>query len=125
MRSVIVGQSKRLGLSSITGVVYDDAPRVRSMLAQGYEFYKPPEHWDCEARLAANPIIISMPASAFSGALQTIEAQAGEAIATCEFDMKKIVLSFNQEAVRMRADFEGRVANSLDGVKLRSKPVAS
>jgi hypothetical protein len=50
MRRTVVSQAYRLGLASITGVVYDDAPRVRSMLAQGYEFYDPPEHWDREAR---------------------------------------------------------------------------
>jgi hypothetical protein len=100
MRWVLVGQAMRLQLGSITGVVYDDAPRVRSMLTQGYEFYTPPRHWDAEAKLNANPIIISMPSSAFAHARALIESQASESLASCSVDDAAIRQAFDQHAAR-------------------------
>jgi hypothetical protein len=100
MRWVLVGHAMRLRLGSITGVVYDDAPRVRSMLAQGYEFYTPPHHWDAEATLVANPIIISMPASAFAQAKALIESQAAQSLAACSVDDAAITQAFDQHAAQ-------------------------
>ncbi len=98
MRWVIVSQARRLRLGSITGVVYDDAPRVRSMLAQGYEFYDPPQHWDREARLRARPIIISMPAANYAQSLATIESQLGAALERATFDATALDAAFDLHA---------------------------
>ncbi len=98
MRWVIVSQACRLRLASITGVVYDDAPRVRSMLAQGYEFYDPPQHWDREARLRARPIIISMPAANYARSLDAIESQLGAALERATFDATALDAAFDLHA---------------------------
>lgn len=100
MRWVIVRQALRLDMASITGVVYDDAPRVRSMQAQGYEFYEAPRQWDAEARLRAKPIVISMPAPAYRDALRLIEAQAADALAACAFDDAVFDAAFDADARR-------------------------
>jgi hypothetical protein len=100
MRWVIVRNSLRLQLGSITGVVYDNAPRVRSMMSHGYEFFDAPEQWDDEATVLAKPIIISMPASAFSNAVHQIELEAAKVLSDCEFDEPAITAAFDQEAAR-------------------------
>jgi hypothetical protein len=118
MRRVIVSQARRLGLASITGVVYDDAPRVRSMLAQGYEFYDPPQHWDREARLRARPIIISMPAANYALALAAIESQLGAALGRASIDAAALDSAFDRHAlsvdvsVDVSADIDGQAAQA-------------
>ncbi len=110
MRWVIVSQARRLGLASITGVVYDDAPRVRSMLAQDYEFYDPPHHWDREARLRARAIIISMPAANYARSLAAIESQLGTALARTAFDVVALDAAFDRHARSVDASVHASVA---------------
>ena len=113
MRWVIVSQARRLKMASITAVVYDDAPRVRSMLAQGYEFHDPPRHWDREARLRARPIIISMPAANYAQSLAAIEAQLGAALGRASIDAAGIDSAFDRHAASV--DLEGPAAAGTSG----------
>jgi hypothetical protein len=100
MRRVILKNAQRLQVASLTGVVYEDAPRVRSMLSHGYEFFDSPKNWDAEATITAKPIIISMPFSAFTNAMNLIEAESSKIISQCEVDEAKITDAFNQDARR-------------------------
>jgi hypothetical protein len=101
MRWHVVQQAKRLHMQSISGVVYDDAPRVRSMLVQGYEFYDAPNHWDSEARLRAHPILINMPAANFDAAMATIHEQLGAQISATDFVAKELDAAFDALLRRM------------------------
>jgi hypothetical protein len=100
MRWVIINNALRLQIASLTGVVYEDAPRVRSMLSHGYEFFDSPNHWDTEATLLAKPIVISMPAKAFKNAISLIETESSNILSQCNFDERKMTEAFDQDANR-------------------------
>ncbi len=100
MRHAIVRQAMRLRLPSIIGVVYESAPRVRSMVVHGYEPYACPRHWDPEAVLRAEPIIISMPAGAYPKSLAAIESGSSEVLRASVFDDEAIARAFDSDVDR-------------------------
>lgn len=100
VRHTIVRQAMRVGVASIIGVVYESAPRVRSMLVHGYEPYPCASHWDREAVLRADPIIISMPAAAYPMSLRAIADGSSEVMAMASFDDRAIERAFDADVVR-------------------------
>lgn len=100
MRHAIVRQAMRLGLASIVGVVYESAPRVRSMVVHGYEPYTCPRHWDPEAVLRAEPIIISMPAGAYPKSLAAIEDGSADVLRASIFEDEAIRQAFDSDVAR-------------------------
>ena len=67
------------GVNSVLAVVYDDAPRVRSMQAVGYTMTPPQRSWDSEARAIAAPLVAHLPRERFAQALQAATALAATA----------------------------------------------
>jgi len=78
------------GLQAVMGVVYGGAPRVRSMLSIGYESYPCHAHWDSEACPSATPLVVQMPASRFTRAIQNIEREGTELLRHCVIDFPAI-----------------------------------
>jgi hypothetical protein len=54
---------------SVLAVVYDSAPRVRSMQAAGYTMSAPTHSWDSEARALTAPLVAHLPLQRFASAL--------------------------------------------------------
>lgn len=102
-RHVMVGHALRLGVASVLAVVYEGAPRVRSMARHGYELHPCPRHWDDEAELRAPALIISLPAARFAHCLATIAAESAAVLAACSVDEAGITAAFDADAMRWRA----------------------
>ncbi len=67
------------GVHSVLAVVYDDAPRVRSMQAVGYTMTPPQRSWDSEARAIAAPLVAHLAHAKFAQAMQAATALAATA----------------------------------------------
>lgn len=95
VRHVTLQNVIRLRLSAILAIVYDGAPRVRSMLEAGYECYPVTHHWDREARLLSAPLALSLPSDAFGRAQQWVVANAGDMLENTSFDLPAIEAGFD------------------------------
>lgn len=67
------------GVCSVLAVVYDEAPRVRSMQAAGFSMTPPARSWDSEARALRPPLVAHLPQAGFESARQAALALAGGA----------------------------------------------
>ncbi len=69
-----------LGARSVTGSVYEHAPRVRTMGELGYRFERPQQVWDPEVRPIQAMLVAWMPASDFEAARHRLAEVLGPAL---------------------------------------------
>ncbi len=69
----------KLGVRSVLAVVYNDAPRVRSMQAAGFTMTPPRRSWDSEAQALTPPLVAHLHEDRFAAALQAAVALAATA----------------------------------------------
>jgi hypothetical protein len=80
---------------SILAVVYDGAPRVRSLRQAGFDCFDCKRHWDSEATPLAPPMLVNLAAANFRAALTTTEQNCAEVLADTSFDLRAIAARFD------------------------------
>ncbi len=75
-----------LPFRALLAVVYQGAPRTRTMQRTGYDLLPCGWHRDIEARIEAEPLIALMVAERFAGVPAACAAQLGERLMHCSFD---------------------------------------
>jgi hypothetical protein len=81
-------------IRSILAVVYDGAPRVRSLRMAGYDCFACARHWDSEATAQVPPLLVNLAASNFRAALVATKDSFGELLTHTSFDRDAITARF-------------------------------
>jgi hypothetical protein len=71
----------RYGVRSVLGLVYTDAPRVRTMAELGYEFRRPARVWDPEGSALTQPLFAVLPGDRLKAAIGTLASAFEETLA--------------------------------------------
>jgi hypothetical protein len=68
------------GFSSVLGLAYQGAPRMRTMEAMGYRALEPERVWDPEVEPLSPPILVYLGRALFAGALDYLWPLASEGV---------------------------------------------
>jgi len=90
MRNAYLRVLPRMPVQSMVSIVYDSAPRMASLLKLGYLAYPCDRHWDTEARPKREPLVLTLPAEGFAGALAGSDKQVSAAGLTVTVDESAI-----------------------------------
>jgi hypothetical protein len=84
------------GLGAIVAVVYEGAPRLRSMQRTGYAFHQPIAAWDSEAHARNRPLVAVLPGARFSAAAEEARGAVAEQLVAVAIDHAAIALALQR-----------------------------
>jgi hypothetical protein len=79
LRYHCLGAAARQGLRSALGLVYADAPRVRTMVELGYELRRPERVWDPEGPAITTPLFAVLPRHRMDSAIARLATAFADA----------------------------------------------
>ncbi|MCO5120004.1 MAG: hypothetical protein M9951_10280 [Burkholderiaceae bacterium] len=68
---------RELPVRSVVGVVFEGAPRARSMESAGYAFFRPPRNWDSEVEAYVNVQVVLLASRDFDRAIEMTRRMIG------------------------------------------------
>ena len=80
------------GFRATIGLAYAGAPRVNTMAAMGYTFFRPERVWDPEVEPIAPPVVVCLRAEGYRNALEMLSSTTAEAIAAYPWAGPALVL---------------------------------
>jgi hypothetical protein len=75
LRYAFIRAARDSGIGSVTGVVFEGAPRTRLMHRVGYEYFSVKEAWYSHVQPSARTLVAVLPRDSFGIALSTLAAE--------------------------------------------------
>jgi hypothetical protein len=72
LRYAFIHAARDYGLASVTGVLWEGAPRSRLMRRVGYEYFTPKRQWLPVSRVNTKTLVARLPSDSFAMALSTL-----------------------------------------------------
>ncbi len=92
---------------SVVTQVYDGAPRLAGMLAEGFELHRPRASWDSEAEATSPPLIARLRRERFAAAAAVATAAQAHRLADAAIDREAIADGLRRAIARAQARAAG------------------
>jgi hypothetical protein len=77
LRFCFLAAARDCEIESLTGIVYEDAPRTRLMHRIGYDFYEPTSYWYTDLKTTRRTLIAVLPRPRFAQAIDPLREMVG------------------------------------------------
>jgi hypothetical protein len=90
MRCCFLDASHESAIQSLTGIVYEDAPRTRLMQRIGYEFFEPSAYWYTDLESRRRTLIAVLPRERFAAARESLHETVGDTLVEFPCDIPRL-----------------------------------